>query len=172
MLILDKEPNECHRKLVELERTGKLTMVITQNIDGLHYKAGSKKVCELHGSVLRNYCTRCGKFVSGEELKHTLETVSIPHCARCGAVVKPDVVLYEESLKNEDIETAIKAIEECDTLIVGGTSLVVYPAAGLIRHFKGKHLVLINLDETPFDNMATLIIRDKIGNVFSQLDIK
>ena len=138
---------------------------MTQNIDGLHQKAGSKRVYELHGSVLRNYCTRCGKFHSAEFVK---DAADVPKCT-CGGTVKPDVVLYEESLDQKTIEGSIRAIAEADLLIVAGTSLTVYPAAGLIRYYQGKRLVLINRDETPYDNYANLVIHDSLGNVFSQL---
>jgi NAD-dependent deacetylase len=139
--------------------------VVTQNIDGLHQKAGSKNVCELHGSVLRNYRTRCGAFHTAEFIR---DSVGIPQC-RCGGIVKPDVVLYEESLNGDTIERSVSAIEGADLLIVGGTSLTVYPAAGLINYYRGNRLVLINRDATPYDNRADLVFHESLGNVFSQL---
>lgn len=160
------EPNAAHRKLAELEKAGKLNAVITQNIDGLHQKAGSRNVFELHGSVLRNYCEKCGAPYSEEFIR---TGKGIPRCEKCGGRVKPDVVLYEEPLNNNVFEGAAKAIRAADLLIVGGTSLVVYPAAGLLRYFNGDHIVLINRDPTPQDGMADLVIRDKIGEVFSQI---
>ena len=165
MLPLGFEPNITHKVLARWEQEGKLSAVVTQNIDGLHQKAGSKRVYELHGSVLRNYCTRCGKFHSAEFVK---DAADVPKCT-CGGTVKPDVVLYEESLDQKTIEGSIRAIAEADLLIVAGTSLTVYPAAGLIRYYQGKRLVLINRDETPYDNYANLVIHDSLGNVFSQL---
>lgn len=165
MIYLDALPNACHLKLKELEKEGKLKAIITQNIDGLHTMAGSKNVYELHGSIHRNYCEKCGKFMSVEDLK---KTPGIPRC-ECGGIIKPDVVLYEEGLDNSIIEKAISAIKSADTLIVGGTSLVVYPAAGLIRYFRGKKLVLINMSRTPYDDMADLIIHKPIAEVFSRL---
>ena len=166
MLYLDAEPNVTHRVLAELEQMGKLTGVVTQNIDGLHQKAGSKKVYELHGSVLRNYCRRCRTFYSAEFIKNS---TGIPRC-KCGGVIKPDVVLYEESLDDDVVNGAVRAIAGADLLIVGGTSLVVYPAAGLLRYFRGKHLVLINLDSTPYDSSADLVIHDSLGTVFGALE--
>lgn len=168
MLYLDAKPNKAHIKLAELEKAGKLTAVITQNIDGLHQLAGSKTVYELHGSVLRNYCTKCHKFYPVESIKNAK---SIPYC-KCGGLIKPDVVLYEEGLDNEVISKSIAAISQADTLIIGGTSLVVYPAAGLIDYFHGKHLVLINRDQTAKDTHADLCIYDSIGKVFDQITIK
>ena len=164
MLALDAQPNAAHRKLAEWERQGKLKAVITQNIDGLHQKAGSKKVYELHGSVLRNYCTRCGKFYSAEFVKNA---PGIPRCS-CGGIVKPDVVLYEESLDEQTIAGSVKAIQSADMLIVAGTSLTVYPAAGLINYYRGSRLVLINRDETPYDDRADLVLHESLGDVFSQ----
>ena len=164
MLALDAQPNAAHRKLAEWERQGKLKAVITQNIDGLHQKAGSKKVYELHGSVLRNYCTRCGKFYSAEFVKNA---PGIPRCS-CGGIVKPDVVLYEESLDEQTIAGSVKAIRSADMLIVAGTSLTVYPAAGLINYYRGSRLVLINRDETPYDGNADLVLHESLGDVFSQ----
>lgn len=169
MLILDAEPNPAHLKLAELERAGKLTAVVTQNIDGLHQKAGSKRVYELHGSVLRNYCTRCRKFFDAEYVK---SADGIPRCDRDNAIVKPDVVLYEEGLDNDVVRGAIKAISEADVLIIGGTSLVVYPAAGMIDYFRGDKLVLINKSATGRDSAADLIIREPIGEVLSQIQVR
>ena len=165
MLPLGFEPNITHKVLVKWEEAGKLSAVVTQNIDGLHQKAGSKAVYELHGSVLRNYCTRCGKFHTAEFIK---ESDGIPRCS-CGGIVKPDVVLYEEGLDQKTIESSVMAIHDADMLIVAGTSLTVYPAAGLIRYYQGKKLVLINRDETPYDSYADLVIHDSLGNVFSRL---
>lgn len=167
MLYLNAEPNAAHRYLARLEASGKLDAVVTQNIDGLHHAAGSKEVYELHGSVLRNFCTRCGKFYPVE---YILRGKGIPRCG-CGGVVKPDVVLYEESLDGEVMGGAVKAIAAADTLIVGGTSLAVYPAAGFLRYFRGEHLVVINRSETSADGDAELVIRDGIAKVFSQLKI-
>lgn len=166
MLPLDVEPNAAHYKLAELERQGKCKAVVTQNIDGLHQKAGSKNVLELHGSVLRNYCTRCHKFFDGRYVK---ESVGVPYCDKCGGLIKPDVVLYEEGLDNEIVSKSIQAIRQADVLIIGGTSLVVYPAAGMIDYFRGKHLILINRSSTPRDSQANLIIHDSIGEVLSQI---
>ena len=165
MLPLGFEPNITHKVLARWEQEGRLSAVVTQNIDGLHQKAGSKKVYELHGSVLRNYCQRCGKFHSAEFIK---ESAGVPKCS-CGGTVKPDVVLYEEGLDETTIEKSIMAIYNADLLIVGGTSLTVYPAAGLLRYFRGDRLVLINRDETPYDSQADLVIHDSLGHVFSQL---
>jgi len=164
MLVTDIEPNRAHLALAKLERQGKLAAVVTQNIDGLHQKAGSKSVYELHGSVHRNYCRKCRKFYSGEDL---LSMELVPKCT-CGGTIKPDVVLYEESLDNDCIMGAIRAIAEADLLIVGGTSLTVYPAAGLIRYYQGSRLVLINRDETPYDHEANLIFRESIGQVLEE----
>ena len=161
----DAEPNDAHKALAKLEAMGSLKAIVTQNIDGLHQKAGSKNVFELHGSVLRNYCQRCGKF---HDLDYIMNEENckdgIPYC-ECGGIVKPDVVLYEEMLNDECINGAVRAISKADTLIIGGTSLAVYPAAGLINYFNGKNLVLINKTETPYDNRATLVIYDSIGKV-------
>ena len=161
MLPLEAEPNAAHRALAALERAGKLRAIVTQNIDGLHQKAGSKNVYELHGSIWRNYCTKCGKSYSAEFIR---DSGGVPHCA-CGGLIKPDVVLYEEGLDEKTIKGAVRAIAEADVLIVGGTSLTVYPAAGLIRYYGGNRLVLINRDETPYDGYANLIFRDPIGKV-------
>ena len=164
MLPLEAEPNAAHRALAALERAGKLRAIVTQNIDGLHQKAGSKNVYELHGSIWRNYCTKCGKSYSAEFIRNS---GGVPHCA-CGGLIKPDVVLYEEGLDEKTIKGAVRAIAEADVLIVGGTSLTVYPAAGLIRYYGGNRLVLINRDETPYDGYANLIFREPIGQVLGQ----
>ncbi len=165
MLPLGFEPNITHKKLAQWEREGKLSAVVTQNIDGLHQKAGSQKVYELHGSVLRNYCMRCHKFYPAEFIKNC---DGVPTCS-CGGTVKPDVVLYEESLDQKCIENSVKAIADADLLIVAGTSLTVYPAAGLINYYRGARLVLINRDETPYDSMANLVFHENLGDIFSQL---
>lgn len=165
MLPLGFEPNITHLTLAKWEREGRLSAVVTQNIDGLHQKAGSRKVYELHGSVLRNYCMRCGKAYRAEFIK---DSEDIPRCT-CGGIVKPDVVLYEESLNMQTVEKAIEEISRADMLIVAGTSLTVYPAAGLIRYYCGNRLVLINRDETPYDGNADLVIHDSLGNVLSEL---
>ena len=165
MLPLGFEPNITHRVLAKWEQEGKLSAVVTQNIDGLHQKAGSKKVYELHGSVLRNYCTRCGKFHSAEFVR---DAAGVPKCG-CGGTVKPDVVLYEESLNQKTIENSVTAIHNADLLIVAGTSLTVYPAAGLINYYRGNKLVLINRDATPYDCHADLVLHESLGKVFSQL---
>ena len=166
MLCLDAEPNAAHRKLAELEQAGKLNAVVTQNIDGLHQKAGSKIVYELHGSIHRNYCLRCHKFYPAEFIK---ASEGIPYCS-CGGVIKPDVVLYEESLDSKTIEDAVTAIAHADTLIIGGTSLVVYPAAGFIDYFRGKHLVLINKAETGRAVRAELSIQAPIGEILAEIN--
>ena len=166
MLCLDAEPNAAHRKLAELEQAGKLKAVVTQNIDGLHQKAGSKIVYELHGSIHRNYCLRCHKFYSAKLIK---ESEGVPYCS-CGGVIKPDVVLYEESLDSKTIEDAVTAITNADTLIIGGTSLVVYPAAGFIDYFRGKHLVLINKAETGRAVRAELSIQAPIGEILAEIN--
>ena len=163
MIALDAKPNQAHLKLAELEREGKLTGVVTQNIDGLHQMAGSEKVFELHGSVHRNNCTRCGRTYSAEWI---LGTSGVPHCEDCGALIKPDVVLYGESLDEECIMGAINAIARADVLIVGGTSLVVYPAAGLVRYFQGSKLVIVNLEPTPQDAYADLVCACDIAAAF------
>ena len=165
MLPLGFEPNITHRKLAQWENEGKLLGVVTQNIDGLHQKAGSKRVYELHGSVLRNYCEECGKFHSALFVK---EHPNVPRC-ECGGIVKPDVVLYEESLDGETLEKSVYAIENADLLIVAGTSLTVYPAAGLINYYPGNRLVLINRDATAYDHYADLVFHESLGSVFSQL---
>lgn len=162
---LKYEPNITHKKLAELENKGKLTAVITQNIDGLHQKAGSKNVYELHGSVLRNYCMSCGKFY---DAKHVFDSVGVPKCS-CSGIIKPDVVLYEEGLNDETVANSIDAIQNADLMIVGGTSLTVYPASGLINYFNGKNLVLINRDSTSYDKMADLVINESLGKVFETI---
>ena len=168
MLILDVEPNAAHRKLAELEEAGKLTAVITQNIDGLHQKAGSRQVYELHGSIHRNYCTSCREFYDASYIK---TSDGVPRCAKCGGLIKPDVVLYEEGLDQNVINGAVSAIQQADCLIIGGTSLVVYPAAGLIDYFSGDKLVLINKSPTSRDRMADLVISGPIGEVFSGIRV-
>lgn len=165
MLPLGFEPNVTHKVLARWEREGKLSAVVTQNIDGLHQKAGSKNVLELHGSVLRNYCTRCGRSYSAAFVKNSS---GIPRCD-CGGIVKPDVVLYEESLDSDVMYRAARAISEADVLIVAGTSLTVYPAAGMIAYYRGSRMVLINRDHTPYDNEADLVIHDSLGKVLSAL---
>lgn len=166
MICPDARPNAAHQKLAELERAGKLTAVVTQNIDGLHQMAGSEKVFELHGSVHRNYCMSCHRQYDAMWI---LRSQGIPRCPDCGGLVKPDVVLYEESLPDDAVEGALKAIQDADMLIVGGTSLNVYPAAGFLRYFKGDHLVILNRDATPADKMADLCIHEKIGVLLNQL---
>lgn len=163
MLCPNAEPNAAHLKLAQLEREGRLTAVVTQNIDGLHQAAGSKKVYELHGSVLRNYCMKCGKFHSVEFI---MNSTGVPTC-ECGGVVKPDVVLYEEGLDDSVVNGAVNAIAEADTLIIAGTSLNVYPAAGLVRYFRGNDLVIINMSPTGMDSSADLLICGRIGEVLS-----
>lgn len=172
LIIKGAKPNVTHLKLAELEKAGKLSAIVTQNIDGLHQMAGSKNVFELHGSTLRNYCMNCGKFYDIDFIAASENAPDkLPHCTECGGLVKPDVVLYEEGLDENVINGAVKAISEADMLIIGGTSLVVYPAAGLIRYFRGNHLVLINKSETQADSAADLVIHAGLGNVFSQLKI-
>ena len=166
MMILDAKPNAAHLKLAELEQTGKLQAVVTQNIDGLHQAAGSRNVYELHGSIHRNYCMSCGKFFDAAYVKNS---EGQPKCDECGGLIKPDVVLYEEGLDQRVISKTVQYISQADLLIIGGTSLVVYPAAGLIDYFKGSHLILINKSKTERDSQADLIINDKIGEVFKQL---
>ncbi len=165
MLPLGFEPNITHRVLAKWEEEGKLSAVVTQNIDGLHQKAGNKLVYELHGSVLRNYCVRCHKFYPAEFVK---ESAGVPKCA-CGGIVKPDVVLYEEGLDQDTIQKSVSAIRRADLMIVAGTSLTVYPAAGLINYYRGDRLVLINRDTTPYDGYADLVIHESLGEVFSRL---
>lgn len=161
----DAKPNEAHKALAKLEEMGKLKAVVTQNIDGLHQAAGSKTVYELHGSVLRNYCEKCHKFF---DEKHILSSEGVPVCDECGGRVKPDVVLYEEGLDQDIINASVRAIAAADTLIIGGTSLVVYPAAGLVEYFRGDNLVLINKSVTSADRNADLVIHDSIGKVLSE----
>ena len=168
MLALDAKPNAAHLKLAELEQAGKLKAVITQNIDGLHQKAGSRNVLELHGSVLRNYCTSCGAFYDAEFIA---KSEGIPKCTSCGATVKPDVVLYEEGLDQSIMSRSIQAIRDADVLIIGGTSLVVYPAAGLIDYFRGSKLILINKSATGRETGAHLVITDPIGEVFGAIRV-
>lgn len=166
MIYTDALPNKAHLKLAELEEKGKLTAIVTQNIDGLHQAAGSKKVYELHGSVLRNYCENCGKFF---DINYIIESDGVPKCDKCNGPIKPDVVLYEEGLDSNTMNGALNAISNADMLIIGGTSLNVYPAAGLIDYYRGNRLVLINMSKTPMDYKADLVIYDKIGKVLSQI---
>jgi len=166
MIALDAKPNAAHKKLAQLEQDGKVKAVITQNIDGLHYAAGSKEVLELHGSVHRNYCEQCGKFYPVE---YIVESKGVPRCEACGAIVKPDVVLYEEGLDYETMQKAVQYIRDAEVLIIGGTSLAVYPAAGFIDYFRGRHLVVINMDRTAKDVHAELLIQERIGEVFERL---
>lgn len=168
MLCLDAKPNAAHKKLAGLEQTGKLKAVITQNIDGLHQAAGSKEVLELHGSVHRNYCQKCGKLF---DAKFILNGTDLPVCDVCGGDIKPDVVLYEEGLDTYTMQKAIQYISKADILIIGGTSLAVYPAAGLIDYYRGNKLVLINKSTTPMDGRADLKIEGKIGEVLSQVEL-
>ena len=167
MLALDAKPNAAHLKLAEMEQTGKLKAVITQNIDNLHQMAGSKKVLELHGSVYRNHCVKCGKFY---DFKYMKESEGVPRCS-CGGMIKPDVVLYEEGLDDYTIQESVRVISEAEVLIIGGTSLAVYPAAGLIDYFRGDHLVVINKAPTPRDKYADLLIKEPIGQVFSHIRV-
>jgi len=168
MLCLGAKPNAAHLKLAELERAGKLKAVVTQNIDGLHQLAGSRTVYELHGSVHRNYCTKCRTFC---DVDFIAKGKGVPRCPVCGGLVKPDVVLYEEGLDQDTMEGAVMAIARADVLIVGGTSLVVYPAAGLINYYRGDKLVLINRDPTPYDGQADLVIHDSIGKVLGGIQL-
>ena len=168
LVFKDAEPNPAHLKLAELEKAGKLKAVITQNIDGLHQKAGSVNVLELHGSIHRNYCEFCQREY---DLNYILNSKGIPRC-ECGGIIKPDVVLYEEPLNNEVLNSAVNFISKADTLITGGTSLVVYPAAGLINYFNGSKLILINKSQTPYDNLASLVINEAIGETLSQIKIE
>lgn len=168
MMFLDAEPNPAHRKLAELEKAGLLKAVITQNIDGLHQKAGSRTVYELHGSIHRNYCQKCGRFYDASYVK---QAEGIPRC-ECGGIIKPDVVLYEESLDSATIEKSIRAIAQADTLLIGGTSLVVYPAAGFIDYFHGRHLVVINKSETAKEVGAELTINGPIGEILGRIKVK
>lgn len=165
-LVIDGvKPNIAHLKLAELERRGKLRAVVTQNIDGLHQAAGSEKVLELHGSILRSYCSLCAKPYPADKMNHGQ---GVPHCT-CGGIIRPDIVLYEEPLDDATVEEAVRVISEAEVLIIGGTSLNVYPAAGLANYYRGNKLVLVNLSSTPYDDRADLVINDKIGKVFSQL---
>ena len=168
MLCDTAKPNPAHRKLAQLEEAGKLKAVITQNIDNLHQMAGSKKVLELHGSVHRNYCMKCHKFYDFSYMKNS---AGVPRCT-CGGMIKPDVVLYEEGLDNDVISESVRAISNAQVLIIGGTSLAVYPAASLIDYFQGEHLVVINKSPTPRDRYADLLIKEPIGQVFSQITVK
>lgn len=168
MLYTDAEPNMAHRKLAELEKAGKLKAVVTQNIDGLHQAAGSREVLELHGSVHRNYCQKCGKFF---DLQYVVDADGIPKCDACGGIIKPDVVLYEEGLDQGIIAKTVQHISHADMLIIGGTSLAVYPAAGLIDYFNGKYLVVINMAPTPQDKNADIVINEKIGEVFAGIEV-
>ena len=169
LIVHGAKPNLAHLRLARLEQQGKCRAVVTQNIDGLHQAAGSKTVYELHGSTLRNYCTHCGKFFPVKFIEEAGQTGDgIPRCTACGGIVKPDVVLYEEGLDEQTIENAVQAIRQADTLIIGGTSLAVYPAAGLIRYFRGDDLVIINKQPTPADAAATLLINQPIGQALSE----
>lgn len=165
LLPIGYKPNAAHYKLAELEAAGKVKAIVTQNVDGLHTAAGSKKIYELHGSVYRNYCQKCRK---SYDLDYVANSIGVPKCS-CGGTIKPDVVLYEESLDSATIDGAVEAISKADVFIIGGTSLTVYPAAGLIRYYKGDKLVLINRDPTPYDSHADLVINQSIGEVFSQI---
>lgn len=167
MLCLDKMPNKAHIKLAELETSGRLSAVVTQNIDGLHQAAGSKNVYELHGSVLRNHCLCCHRFYTAEYIK---ACSGVPHC-ECGGIIKPDVVLYEEGLDDDVITDALSAISNADTMIIAGTSLTVYPAAGFVRYFKGENLILINRDKTPLDGQADLVFHDKVGELLEKIRV-
>ena len=167
MICQGVKPNKAHLKLAELERAGKLTAVVTQNIDGLHTLAGNKKVYELHGSVHRNYCTKCGKFYGIDAI---INSDGVPKC-ECGGIIKPDVVLYEEGLDNDTVNGAVAAIASCEMLIVAGTSMTVYPAAGLIRYFRGKYLVEINRDATAIDDQCDLVIHDKVGETLGRITV-
>ena len=168
MMFLDAKPNAAHKKLAELEQAGKLKAIITQNIDGLHQAAGSKNVFELHGSVHRNYCQKCGKFF---DVNYVVNAKGVPYCDECGGIIKPDVVLYEEGLDSQTINGAVRAISKADMLIIGGTSLVVYPAAGMIDYFKGKYLAVLNRDATSRDKQADLCITDPIGEVLGRIRV-
>lgn len=162
MIYTDAEPNDAHKALARLEAMGKLKAVVTQNIDGLHQKAGSKAVYELHGTIMKNYCMKCGE---PYDLEYVIQSDGVPRCEKCGGMVKPDVVLYEEGLDDTTIRKSVRAIAEADVLIIGGTSLNVYPAAGFINYYQGNKLVLINKSETPYDVKADLLIHDSIGKV-------
>ena len=167
MICPNAKPNTAHKVLAKMEKIGKLSAIVTQNIDGLHTMAGSKKVLELHGCVNRNYCQKCGKMFDAEFI---LKSKGIPRC-ECGGIIKPDVVLYEESLDNDVVSEAVREIRSCDTLIVAGTSLTVYPAAGMINYFRGENLVLINRDSTPYDSQADLVIHKKVGEVLGKINL-
>lgn len=169
MLFPDAQPNAAHRKLAELEAAGKLTAVVTQNIDGLHQAAGSVRVYELHGSIHRNHCMKCGQFY---DLAFVMEAQGVPRCPVCGGLIKPDVVLYEEPLDQKTMMGALRAIQEADLLIIGGTSLAVYPAAGLIQYYEGKRLVLINKSPTPYDSQADLLIAAPIGALMERIQVR
>lgn len=164
---LSAKPNAAHKKLFELEQAGKLSAVVTQNIDGLHYAAGSRQVFELHGSIHRNFCERCGKFY---DARFMMNSQGVPKC-ECGGSIKPDVVLYEEALDDSTVTGAVKAISEADTLIIAGTSMTVYPAAGLVRYFSGKHLVVINMSPTSADSSAELLINGRVGEILSKVTV-
>ena len=168
MLCLEAKPNAAHKRLAEWEAAGHLCAVVTQNIDGLHQAAGSKRVYELHGSVHRNYCTHCRKFF---DAKYVKESDGIPRCDACGGLIKPDVVLYEEGLDGEILRGAVNAISQADLLIIGGTSLVVYPAAGLVNYYRGNRLVIVNKAPTPADRSADLVLQGPIGELFSQIEL-
>ena len=164
---LSAKPNAAHKKLFELEQAGKLSAVVTQNIDGLHYAAGSRQVFELHGSIHRNFCERCGKFY---DARFMMNSQGVPKC-ECGGSIKPDVVLYEEALDDSTVTGAVRAISEADTLIIAGTSMTVYPAAGLVRYFSGKHLVVINMSPTSADSSAELLINGRVGEILSKVTV-
>ena len=164
---LSAKPNAAHKKLFELEQAGKLSAVVTQNIDGLHYAAGSRQVFELHGSIHRNFCERCGKFYDAQFM---MNSQGVPKC-ECGGSIKPDVVLYEEALDDSTVTGAVRAISEADTLIIAGTSMTVYPAAGLVRYFSGKHLVVINMSPTSADSSAELLINGRVGEILSKVTV-
>ena len=164
---LSAKPNAAHKKLFELEQAGKLSAVVTQNIDGLHYAAGSRQVFELHGSIHRNFCERCGKFY---DARFMMNSQGVPKC-ECGGSIKPDVVLYEEALDDSTVTGAVKAISEADTLIIAGTSMTVYAAAGLVRYFSGKHLVVINMSPTSADSSAELLINGRVGEILSKVTV-
>lgn len=168
MIFLDAKPNKAHLKLAEMEQAGKLSAIVTQNIDGLHQAAGSKNVFELHGSVHRNYCQKCGKFF---DVNYVVNAKRVPYCDECGGIIKPDVVLYEEGLDSQTTNGAVRAISKADMLIIGGTSLVVYPAAGMIDYFKGKYLAVLNRDATSRDKQADLCITDPIGEVLGRIRV-
>lgn len=168
LIIKDVKPNKAHLKLAELEAAGKLKAVITQNIDGLHQAAGSKEVLELHGSTLRNYCERCNKFF---DIDCIADSQGVPKCDECGGFIKPDVVLYEEGLDNDVVSKSVRYIAQADVLIIGGTSLAVYPAAGLIDYYRGDKLVLINKSATPMDSRADLVINDSLGKVLGEIEV-